>query len=73
MSKRYIENFPDWLSLLEEYWIKLDNTTNFYSYLSALRKQVALSKKDASNEEINFIVNAQAAAEIQKRFDESYN
>lgn len=66
MSKRYIESSPDWLNLLEEYWIKLGNSTNFYSYLSSMRKEIEHSRESLSNEQIDFVVNAQAATEIQK-------
>lgn len=73
MSKRYIESSPDWLNLLEEYWIKLGNSTNFYSYLSSMRKEIEHSRESLSNEQIDFVVNAQAATEIQKKFDDLYN
>ncbi|WP_029489877.1 hypothetical protein [Fructobacillus fructosus] len=69
ISKRYIKNSPDWLSLLKEYWEKLDEDTNFYSFLTKIKEK---ELNDDNKDDINFIVNAKAASIIQKKFDEKY-
>jgi hypothetical protein len=73
MAKRYIENSPDWLALLEEYWNILGNGQNFYSYLNELREMLRSENPDLSDERLTFTVNARAASNIQKNFDKKYN
>ncbi|MEM8201649.1 hypothetical protein Q4R54_18815, partial [Morganella morganii] len=47
ISKRYIENFPAWEGLLEEYWKVINKTDDFYSYLLDLKKKHSNNGDDA--------------------------
>lgn len=40
MSKRYLENSPDWNSLLQEYWDMLNTGTDYYTHLHDLSNQI---------------------------------
>lgn len=73
MSKRFITNSPDWLTLLEEYWDKINQSTDFYSYLNNLRKEVSKNNPDYSDEQLQFKINAFAASFIQTTFDKLYD
>lgn len=73
MSKRFITNSPDWLTLLEEYWDKINQGTDFYSYLNNLRKEVSKTNPDYSDEQLQFKINALAASFIKTTFDKLYD
>lgn len=70
MSKRYLKNFPAWNELLKEYWEKIDEKENFYSYLRAIRSQI--NKPGLNDDEIDFYVNTQAATYIEEKFDDMF-
>lgn len=73
MSKRFIKSSPDWLSLLEEYWNKLNQEIDFYSYLNNLRKEVIDKHPDYNDEKVKFTINAQTASFIENKFNNLYD
>lgn len=70
ISKRYLKNFPNWEELLKEYWDKIGETQNFYSYLRSLKQDENIVKKRDS--EKDFYANTVAATYIQKKFDDLF-
>ncbi|MGF2943063.1 SIR2 family protein [Enterococcus xiangfangensis] len=70
ISKRYLKNFPNWEELLKEYWDKIGETQNFYSYLRSLKQDESLSQK--KNSEKDFYANTIAATYIQGKFDDLF-
>lgn len=71
MSKRYLNNFPTWQELLEEYWAKLNNKTEFYSYLTELKNKYENEIEDTSA--LNHKINTEAATYIESEFNNLFN
>ncbi|MFS7001220.1 SIR2 family protein [Carnobacterium maltaromaticum] len=69
ISKRYIENFPTWVELLESYWELLNEEQNFYSFLRQLKKNVS---PDALESEKDFISNTKAASYIESKYNDLF-
>lgn len=58
MSKRYIKSFPNWSGLLEEYWNKLGESQNFYSFLRKFDDEFTQKNGiDAPDNKRNFYTN----------------
>lgn len=76
MSKRYLENSPDWNSLLQEYWDMLNTGIEYYTHLHDLRNQIIeQADKDGNkidSDELDFSVKTKVATEIEKEFDDQF-
>ncbi|MFU9076128.1 SIR2 family protein [Proteus sp. LHD240705] len=72
ISKRYLDNFPKWDGLLEEYWNKVtDNSDNFYNYLNKLKKEY---QDNFPNEtDLNHKIYTEAASFIEEKFNDLFN
>ncbi|EPH9898221.1 TPA: SIR2 family protein [Providencia stuartii] len=72
ISKRYLDNFPKWDGLLEEYWNKVtDNSDNFYNYLNKLKKE---HQNDFLNEaDLDHKIYTEAASFIEEKFNDLFN
>lgn len=70
MSRRYLDNFPNWNELLEEYWAKLQGNKSFYWYKRSIKNSSELNNKSES--EKNFITNIRTASYIQEKFDDLF-
>ncbi|MEN2327547.1 SIR2 family protein [Lacticaseibacillus paracasei] len=68
ISKRYLSNFPSWTELLEEYWDKIDEEEDIYSFLHNQN----MKDDSLSRPEQDFRANIAAATHIQKLFDSSF-
>ncbi|WP_063697008.1 SIR2 family protein [Pediococcus inopinatus] len=68
MEKRYLQNFPNWNSLLEEYWEQINENQNFYSFLHS---QIQKHPDDDKTTQ-DFYANVNAASYIQKKFDDLF-
>ncbi|ENB8100146.1 SIR2 family protein, partial [Escherichia coli] len=65
ISKRYLENYPTWEELLNEYW-KITNPTNdFYSYLLTIKE----SHKNNSDNDIDHKIYTEAASKIENDYN----
>lgn len=70
MSKRYLENFPTWMALLEEYWNHLEEDNSIYSFMRSIKLSDQLSELTEFDK--NFQVNVKTASYIQKKFDDLF-
>lgn len=66
ISKRYLEDSPDWNSLLEEYWNMLKTGTSYYTHLHELKK------KYKDRDDCDFIIKALIATEIENKFNDKF-
>lgn len=70
ISKRYIENFPAWEGLLEEYWKVINKTDDFYSYLLDLKKKHSNNGDDA---DLNHKIYTEAASFIEEKYNNLFS
>lgn len=68
MSKRYLRNSPTWTDLLEEYWNRLNQPQNFYSYLRTINNEY----KDTPQDQLDFLTNTKVGTEIERLFNDSF-
>lgn len=68
ISKRYLQDSPTWTDLLEEYWKKLNQNQNFYSYLRNINNDYRNNPKD----ELDFLTNTRAGTEIENLFNNAF-
>lgn len=72
MSKRYLENSPTWLDLLEEYWEKIEQDEPFYSKLHEVEKDVRRDYPNYSGYDIKFECNTRIASFIENKFSDLF-
>ena len=70
ISKRYLEEFPTWESLLKEYWEKIGEKQNFFAHLRSIRQSISSSNDTDENKTFN--ANTLVASEIQRKFDDLF-
>ena len=68
MSKRFLDSFPSWNELLTEYWQKIGEKQNFFSFLHEITEQHPAESKT----EQDFIANVQAASYIERKFNQLF-
>ncbi|BBA07660.1 Contig000036, whole genome shotgun sequence [Streptococcus oralis subsp. tigurinus] len=71
MSKRYLENFPTWSNLLEEYWEQLNENQNIYQYMRNL-EQNDDEIKSTLEDKRQFLINIKTASYIKKQYDDLF-
>lgn len=72
ISKRYINSFPTWEELLEEYWALIGEKVPFYSHLIALSKELKDVHPDYSEDRIQFLINTRIAKYISNEFEKQF-
>lgn len=72
ISKRFLLEFPDWTSLLEEYWLNIGGV-NFYGYFNNIRDEIKQSNSTYTEKEIDHYANINVATEIEQRFNILFN
>ncbi len=70
ISKRYIEKYPTWSELLEEYWGIIGEKENFYSFMRST--ELDHSEPDDTNAIKSFRANTLTAEYIQQKFDDLF-
>ncbi|MGX7200031.1 SIR2 family protein [Enterococcus nangangensis] len=68
MSKRYLNNCPSWLDLLQQFWVELTQD-DFYSYLSEIKEKLP---QHLTENEKNFQVNIKVAKNIHDKFNQAF-
>lgn len=70
ISKRYLKDFPNWEELLAEYWKKIEEKTNFYTFMRNIIKSSELEGLNETDKE--FQANTLTASYIQQKFDDMF-
>ncbi|MEB2277410.1 SIR2 family protein [Bacillus sp. ILBB4] len=78
ISKRYLEDYPNWEGLLREFWSLTQEDSSFYAYLNRLRSSVETQQNQLSKSEINFLTNVKMGSTLEKKinhlfFEEKYH
>ncbi len=72
LSKRFLENFPDWTGLLEEYWSML-GFDNFYGEYNTIRDDIANEHPHFKEKEITHYSNIQMGTILEKNYNKAFN
>lgn len=72
ISKRFLSNFPDWTSLLVEFWTQL-NLQNFYGEFNNTRDEIKLKNPKYSEKEIDYYSNIKMGTTLEKIFNREFN
>ncbi|WP_283591979.1 SIR2 family protein [Clostridium butanoliproducens] len=65
ISKRYLNNYPSWIELLEYLWGKSNLEWNFYGHLTKIRDELSQGR-DLPEYILDYEVNVRVAAELEK-------
>lgn len=72
ISKRYLSDFPDWTSLLEEFWTSL-GLKNFYGEYNNVRDELRRVHPEYSEKEINHYSNITMGSIIEEQYNRAFN
>ncbi|MCY7487266.1 SIR2 family protein [Paenibacillus alvei] len=72
VSKRFLNNFPDWTTLLEEFWGSL-GLENFYGEYNNVRGQLRKDYPHYNEKEINHYSNIIMGSKIEEEYNRAFN
>jgi hypothetical protein len=72
ISKRYLLDFPDWTSLLEEFWEGL-GFSNFYGEFNNLHDLIRKENSNLSDREIEHEANIRMGSLIEDKYNQAFN
>lgn len=72
ISKRFLLNFPDWTSLLEEFWNQL-NLQNFFGEFNNIRDEIHLKNPHYTEKEIDHYSNIKMGSTLESRYNREFN
>jgi len=70
ISKRYLENYPTWEELLNEYWQITNQEIDFYNYLLTIKEKYKNSAHDDSD--LDHKIYTEAASKIENDFNKMF-
>lgn len=70
ISKRFLENYPNWEQLLNKYWLEINQEMDFYSYLLSLKTQFS---EVTHSDELAHKINVEAARYIEDKYNTLFN
>lgn len=71
ISKRYLESYPKWIELLQDLWMELGNSEDFYGYLNKFKQDI-LRKGEISESLLNFKINTTVATELEYSINDAF-
>lgn len=72
MPKRFLQGFPDWATLLEEFWNQIKQT-NFYGELNLIRDSIEKKNPSYSEKEIEHHAYIEMGSKLEECFNEAFN
>jgi hypothetical protein len=72
ISKRFLVNFPDWTSLLEEFWEQL-GLQNFYGELNNIRDELEKEHPEYTEKEIDHYSNIKMGTIVEGKYNREFN
>jgi len=73
MSMRYLDSFPNWTSLLEEFWDQCKFEKSYYGMYNNKRAEYKNKFPLLSDKEVDFEINSELGTLIHKKFNEMFN
>jgi hypothetical protein len=72
ISKRFLEGFPDWTSLLEELW-RIVGRSNFYGEFNNIRARIAKEHLEYGDKELDHYSNITIGSYIEEHYNHKFN
>lgn len=72
ISKRYLENFPTWMELLNELW-NISENENFYGKYNNIRDEISGNFKNFSEIELDYYSNIKISSILEQRYNKLFN
>jgi hypothetical protein len=72
ISKRFLVDFPDWTSLLEEFWEHI-GFENFYGKLNNISDQLAKENPNYTEKELNHYCNIKVGSMVESQYNLAFN
>lgn len=69
ISKRYLENFPSWIQLLNSLWQDLNKSQNFYGRYKIIESNIKRESPEIDEKTLEFKTNLSIAQEIAIEFN----
>lgn len=73
MSIRYLDSFPSWTALLEEFWNLCKFEKSYYGVYNNKRAEYKNKFPHLSDKEVDFEINSELGKLIHKKFNEMFN
>lgn len=73
ISKRYLNDFPSWDELLEQFWEDSKIPGDFYGRLNILRDDLKNTEKNMKDKEVEFNSNIEMSSIIAKGYNTMFN
>lgn len=73
ISKRYLNDFPSWDELLEQFWEDSKISGDFYGRLNILRDELKNTEKNMKDKEVEFNSNIEMSSIIAKGYNTMFN
>lgn len=72
MSKRFLLNFPDWTTLLKEFWESL-GLENFYGEMNSIRDHISEEKPNYTEKELEHYTNIRMGTLLETNYNRAFN
>lgn len=72
ISKRFLNNFPDWTGLLEEFWEQL-GLQNFYGEFNNIRDEIEKAHPEYTSKEKDHYSNIKMGTLIEEKYNREFN
>lgn len=73
ISKRYLQEFPSWVKLLELFWQELNEPTDFYGQYNILKTRIIGENPGVSTKEIEYLTNTKFTTLINTKYNKMFN
>lgn len=73
ISKRFLRNFPDWTTLLEEFWTELGLHNDFYGEYNNVKDKLRKTHPEYTDKEIDHYSNIIMGTTIEEQYNEAFN
>ena len=71
ISKRYLEDFPTWTNLLQEYWELIGEKNSIFQFMRNL-EQTDEDVRNSTEDKKDFLINVKTATYIKQRYDDLF-
>ncbi|MED2791392.1 MULTISPECIES: SIR2 family protein [Bacillus cereus group] len=73
MSKRYLQNYPSWISLLKDFWGSVEPEEGFFETLNQILFQLKEKQKYEFETDLDYDTNIEISTLIERRFTEKFS
>ncbi|MEK4846106.1 SIR2 family protein [Bacillus sp. FSL W8-0183] len=73
ISKRFLVDFPDWSSLLNEFWEKLDEPQDFFGEFNIIRDEIKNKSPKYTNKELDHYSNIEMGTRLESKYNQAFN